>query len=581
MQVLSGMDVREPRALCVLLGCSAGSVWLLSRWVTGRRVRDKIEAARVRRDTALERMEGTAARLRAQQPVTNPSAVLSLSLSELTEKLREGALTPEMVLHTYMTKALEVNQELNCVTDFLLECEVQLQRLREQTTRGPLYGIPISLKDNYNYKGHDTTLGLIKNLERPALEDCVIVQVLKKQGAVPFVKTNIPQSMLNYDCSNPIYGQTLNPLNHKKSPGGSSGGEGALISAQGSILGFGSDIGGSIRFPSSFCGLCGFKPTGNRLSKIGLTSSCPGQKSVTAMIGPIARDVDSLVTAMRALLCDDMFQMDPTVPPIPFNDEVYSSSRPLRIGYYETDDATMATPSMRRAVLQTRDLLEKAGHKLVPFTPPSVESALYELAMRGLLADGGSTFLDNFKGDRVDANLRTQVTTYGYPTWLKRLLSVLVRPLFPRLSKVLQNTQGIRSVKELWRHHSAVEAYRLEFIAHWRSNGLDALICPILGPALTIGYPGKLSSAVSYTMLYNIVDFPAGVLPVTTVTNEDEEALKKYEGHHKDMWDKLLKEAVSDSVGLPVAVQCVALPWQEEQCLRLMKEVENLTRMER
>ncbi|XP_040269384.1 fatty-acid amide hydrolase 1-like [Bufo bufo] len=516
-----------------------------------------------------------------QHPVTDQSVILSLSLSDLTAKLRDGELSPEMVLHTYMTKALDVTQDLNCITDFLPECELQLRRLQEQTSRGPLYGVPISLKDNYSCKGHDATLGLIRNLERPAPEDCVIVQVLKKQGAVPFVKTNIPQSMLNYDCSNPIYGQTLNPLNHKRTPGGSSGGEGALISAQGSILGFGSDIGGSIRFPSAFCGVCGFKPTGNRLSKIGLTSSCPGQKSVTAMIGPIARDVDSLVTAMRSLLCEDMFQMDPTVPPIPFNEEVFSSTRPLRIGYYETDDSTMATPSMRRAVLETKELLEKAGHEVVLFTPPSVERSLYELALRGLLADGGATFLDNFKGDLVDPNLRSQVTTYSSPSWLKSLLSVLVRPLFPRLSMLLENTRGMSSVKELWRHHVAVEAYRQEFIARWTARGLDALICPILGPAPTIGSPGKLSSAVSYTILYNLVDFPAGVLPVTTVTSEDEEALKKYEGHHKDAFDALLRKAVSDSVGLPVALQCVALPWQEEQCLRLMKEVEKITQMEK
>ncbi|XP_056410650.1 fatty-acid amide hydrolase 1-like [Hyla sarda] len=146
---------------------------------------------------------------------------------------------------------------------------------------------------------------------------------------------------------------------------------------------------------------------------------------------------------------------------------------------------------------------------------------------------------------------------------------------------VLETTQGISSVQELWRHHTAVETYRQEFIALWRALALDALICPILGPALTIGYPGQLTSAVSYTILYNLLDFPAGVLPVTTVTSEDEEALKKYEGHYKDPWDKLLKKAVADSVGLPVAVQCVALPWQEEQCLRLMKEVETLTKREK
>ncbi|XP_075037654.1 vitamin D3 hydroxylase-associated protein-like isoform X5 [Mixophyes fleayi] len=496
MDKVSAMDLREPRVLCVLLGCSAGSLLLLYRWMNRRRIRQRIQCAREKRERALESMERAAARLSAQHPVADPSDILSLSLAELSEKLREGALLPETVLHTYMSKALDVTHEVNCVTDYLPECEVQLERLREQTTKGPLYGVPISLKDNYNFKGHDSTLGLLRHLERPASEHCVVVQVLMKQGAVPFVKTNIPQSMLNYDCSNPIFGQTLNPLNHKKTPGGSSGGEGALIAGNGSILGFGSDIGGSIRFPSAFCGLCGFKPTGNRLSKIGLAASCPGQKSVTAMIGPIARDVDSLVMAMRAVLCDDMFQMDPTVPPIPFNEKVYSSTRPLRIGFYETDGQTMATPSMSRAVLQTKELLEKAGHKLVPFMPPLVEMSLFELSMKGLLADGGSTFLDNFKGDQVDPNLKTQVTTYSCPSWLKSLLSFIVRPLFPRLARVLQNTRGIGSVKELWKHHGAVEVYRQEFIAHWKAEGLDALICPILGPALTIGYPGKLSSVL-------------------------------------------------------------------------------------
>ncbi|KAG9462987.1 hypothetical protein GDO78_022662 [Eleutherodactylus coqui] len=196
MSALSAVDLREPRVICLLLGCLAGTVWLLPRWLTGRRTRGKIHAARLRREKALERMERTAARLSAEHPVTDPSSVLLLSLLELTEKLRDGTLTPEMVLHTYLTKALQVTQEVNCVTDFLPECELQLQRLQEQTSRGPLYGVPISVKDNYNYKGHDTTLGLMKNLECPAVEDCVIVQVLKKQGALPFVKTNIPQCML-------------------------------------------------------------------------------------------------------------------------------------------------------------------------------------------------------------------------------------------------------------------------------------------------------------------------------------------------------------------------------------------------
>ncbi|MEE6495394.1 hypothetical protein FKM82_002033 [Ascaphus truei] len=567
----------DPRALCALLGCSAVSLLLLEWWMRGRRTRRRMEEARERRDSALSRMEEDVIRLSAENAPADPAHILSLSLAELSGKLRAGTLSPETVLHTYMGKALEVTRELNCVTDYLPECNAQLRELRKQKPKGLLYGVPISLKDNFNYRGHDSTLGLLKHLNHPASEDSVMVQVLKRQGAVPFVKTNVPQSLLNYDCSNLIFGQTLNPLNHKKTPGGSSGGEGALVAASGSILGFGSDIGGSIRFPCAFCGICGLKSSGNRLSKLGVLSSAPGQRSVSAMIGPIARDVDSLALCMRALLCDDMFQLDPTVPPLPFNEKVYSSSKPLCIGYYESDGFTMPTPSMRRAVLETKELLEKAGHRLVSFSPPRVDKSVYELALKGLLADGGVTFLDNFKGDLVDPNLKAQVTMYKLPSWLKSFLSFIVKPVFPRLANVLRNITGVRSVKELWKHHQEIEEYRQEFIAQWKKLELDAVLCPILGPAFTIGYPGKLSTAVSYTILYNVVDFPAGVVPVTTVTREDEEELKHYEGHYKDFWDKLLKKAVSGGVGLPVAVQCVALPWQEEQCLRLMKEVETLT----
>ncbi|NWW93840.1 VDHAP protein, partial [Rhynochetos jubatus] len=218
-------------------------------------------------------------------------------------------------------EALEVTREVNCVIDFIHGCEEQLQKLKKQKEKGLLYGIPISIKDHINCKGHVSSGGMVKFLGQVKEDDSVIVQVLKSQGAIPFVKTNIPQTMINYDCSNLIFGQTLNPLNHQKSPGGSSGGEGALIAGGGSILGIGSDVAGSIRLPSSFCGLCGLKPTSNRISP----SACSDGTSVLAvagMLGPMARDVDSLALCMKALLCEEMFRLDPTVPPIPFDEEV-------------------------------------------------------------------------------------------------------------------------------------------------------------------------------------------------------------------------------------------------------------------
>ncbi|XP_048718592.2 vitamin D3 hydroxylase-associated protein isoform X2 [Caretta caretta] len=539
----------DPRAMAALL-CGSAAAVLALRWVGQRRIQEKMEQARRTRDLGLERMEKVAQRFKQQNPRIQAGHILSLPLVELAEKLKEGSLSPESVLYTYIEQALEVTREVNCVTDFMQGCEEQLREVQRQKERGLLYGVPVSIKDHIGCKGHVSTGGLVQFLGRVEEEDSVIVQVLKRQGAIPFVKTNVPQSMINYDCSNLIFGQTVNPLNHKKSPGGSSGGEGALIAGGGSILGFGTDVAGSIRLPSSFCGLCGLKPTGFRLSIQGLTSPIAGMKSVTGMVGPMARDVDSLALCMRALLCDDMFRLDPTVPPLPFDEEVYSSSAPLRIGYYDGDGYFQPSPSMRRAVQETRKLLQEAGHTLIPFTPPRIDYVVDELFTRGLFSDGAANLLDKFKGDIVDPNLKSQISSYRLPTLVKRILALILKPV----------------------------AYRTEFIAKWRELELNVMLCPALGPAFNKGYPGKLFAASSYTNLYNVLNFPAGVLPVTVVTEADEEELKNYRGHYSDPWDKRLREAVEGAVGLPVAVQCVALPWQEELCLRFMKEVETLAR---
>ncbi|CAM4594790.1 unnamed protein product [Lepidochelys olivacea] len=453
----------DPRAMAALL-CGSAAAVLALRWVGQRRIQEKMEQARRTRDLGLERMEKVAQRFKQQNPRIQAGHILSLPLVELAEKLKEGSLSPESVLYTYIEQALEVTREVNCVTDFMQGCEEQLREVQRQKERGLLYGVPVSIKDHIGCKGHVSTGGLVQFLGRVEEEDSVIVQVLKRQGAIPFVKTNVPQSMINYDCSNLIFGQTVNPLNHKKSPGGSSGGEGALIAGGGSILGFGTDVAGSIRLPSSFCGLCGLKPTGFRLSIQGLTSPIAGMKSVTGMVGPMARDVDSLALCMKALLCDDMFRLDPTVPPLPFDEEVYSSSAPLRIGYYDGDGYFQPSPSMRRAVQETRKLLQEAGHTLIPFTPPRIDYVVDELFTRGLFSDGAANLLDKFKGDIVDPNLKSQISSYCLPTLVKRILALILKPVYPRIARDLNALCGVGSAKNLWKHHVAVAAYRTEFI---------------------------------------------------------------------------------------------------------------------
>ncbi|XP_032923341.1 vitamin D3 hydroxylase-associated protein-like [Catharus ustulatus] len=651
-QLLPERTVNVPAALALLGGSVAAlGVW---KWLSKKMVQKKMEEARRTRDEGMKKMAKAVQQFREQVPGVQRDAILSLPLLELSGRLQEGSLSPRSVLYTYLEKALEVTQQTNCLRHFIPECEQQLQEIEQHEEKGLLYGIPVSIKDHIGHKGHLATCGLVQCLGTLMEEDSVLVKVLKRQGAIPFAMTNVPQSLFSYDCSNPIFGQTLNPLNPQKSPGGSSGGEGALIAGGGSILGVGSDIGGSIRLPSSFCGLCGLKPTASRLSLSGVTDpvngilagtfilnsfplhpvkslmfscrpeenlrqpslsgvclklpSLPAHSSmavqggggclahpsaqcgcfcfflshaVSCAVGPMARDVDSLALCMKALLCQEMFQLDPTVPPIPFNEKVYSSSTPLRVGYYDTDGYVPLPPCMRRAVQETRHALQAAGHQLVLFSPPRIPYVMNELFFKTFFADGGRTWLDVFTGDIVDPGLKSQVNSCKIPRLVKKLLALLLKPLFPRLADYLSALAGMRSVKEMWNHHHQIQEYRSQFIAQWKELQLDVVLCPVLGPAFTTGYPGKLLNAISSTMLYNVLNFPAGVVPVSTVTEADEEELKLYKGCCDDPWDRTLKQAVSGALGLPVAVQCVALPWQEELCLRFMKEVETLSRDKR
>uniref|UniRef100_A0A3Q0S6Z1 Fatty-acid amide hydrolase 1 n=1 Tax=Amphilophus citrinellus TaxID=61819 RepID=A0A3Q0S6Z1_AMPCI len=512
-------------ALLTGVGCCIGALVVLVKKINSHReMKEKIERARNRRDESLQQAE--------EHPTTDAAFIMSLSLSELTKQLKEGSLSPEDVLYSYIEKTLAVNKKLNCCTEILLESLDQLKTVGSNK-EGLLYGVPVSIKENVAVKNHDCSCGVVINLDQPAEKDSVLVQVLKKQGAIPFVKTNLPQALWSFACSNPIYGKTVNPHNPQKTSGGSSGGEGALIGGGGSLLGIGSDLGGSIRIPASFCGICGFKPTSGRLSLQGLHSISRGQNLVLSSPGPMARDVDSLALCMQALLCDHMFSLDPTVPPLPFNMEIYRSAKPLRIGYLENNGYMQPFPSMARGIREIKALLEQAGHTV----------RLHHTQ----------------KGEPLDPIIKEQFFIYFLPKWLKKILSFL--------NNFKTHYFVFRSVLDLWKHHAAVEDYIHETIAHWRSYNIDVLLCPVPGPAYNASYCGRIP------ILYNLLNFPVGVVPVSTVTAEDEEEL-----NHQQMLSKPFK-AVSE--GLPVAVQCVALPWQDELCLRFMKELEQLVKQKK
>nr|XP_026691817.1 fatty-acid amide hydrolase 1-like [Ciona intestinalis] len=500
--------------------------------------------------------------------------ILNMKANELIRAAQQGELDPVHILRAYIHKACTVTQKFNSVTGINRDAENNAKQLKNgnNNTHRPLYGLPFSIKECCDIKGMDTTIGLVNLIGIPAKEDCVLVKVLKHCGAIPFAKTNLPQLMFSFESSNPVYGETGNPHNVDFTPGGSSSGEGSLIGSGGSLLGFGTDTGGSIRCPAHMSGVCGLKPTLNRLSIVGLGNILPGSNCVTTSVGPLATDVDTLVLAMRAILCPLMFELDRTVPPIPFNDEVYSSKKRLRIGYYLDDGYMEPVPAVKRAVVEAKEALEKAGHELIPFHVPRIADAM-KILVSLFFADAGEFNQKRLKIDFVGKRLENLYQQWSLSDLKCKLLSMFKSP---RLRQdLLLHKGGDRSTTRLWSLARDAAAFVDHYTALWLNLNLDAMICPAFPVvACPKGGISNVSAMASHTALYNMLNYPAGVVPVTKVNQKDIEDLENYKGHYQDEWDQHIKEVTKGSIGMPVGVQCVAPTWQDELCLRVMHEVE-------
>nr|XP_039258903.1 vitamin D3 hydroxylase-associated protein-like [Styela clava] len=576
---MKGLKYCGKRGTAVILG--AGALFWLFR--NGQKCLRLRQNAAKKREAEQEYIQQKLNSLGGELDEDMVRQILDLKGPELLKRLKQGSLNPVNVLKAYIYEACKVTGQINCVNEIIKDCEDFAISLSEKEPNSfPLYGIPVSLKECMKTKGTPSTAGMAMYLDDFPARDCVLAEVLKQLGAVPFVKSNSVQIMLSIESSNPIYGETSNPLNHDFSPAGSSSGEGAIVSAGGSVLGFGTDIAGSIRVPAHFCGICGLKPTKHRLSSAGLTGSIPGQNAVSATLGPMARDVDTIVMAMRALLCDTMFELDKNVPPMKFDEEVFNSSEPLRIGYYCDDGYMKPVPACQRAVKITKEALERAGHVLVPYKIPDME-LLMEMTTRAFYMDGGRINLERLKYDIVDKRL--------LPSWRRWKMSPVLRKLYSVFLTLTQSARmgkdlmayggGDKSAYELWKLTAWMDGYKMKFWLEWKEKyKIDALICPVHPfVACPKGMVSNMTAYMSYATPFTVSNCPAGTVPVTRVTQQDIEALKSQRGHYGDQWDHHLKKACMGSIDMPVGVQCVTPPWHEEVCLRLMKEVETLLPM--
>lgn len=517
--------------------------------------------------------------------------ILYKPIESLVQDVRDKTTTPAEILQTYGKTAAIAHKKTNCVTELMLPDAEKWVEKGEVNLNGPLAGIPISLKDSITVGGFDTSVGYSRNTSKPYAEDGEQVKLLKRAGAIPHVKTALPITLLSFESTNDLWGVARNPHNPKYSPGGSTGGEGAILAMNGSRIGIGSDVAGSVRAPAAWSGIFSLRCSTGRWPKMGMNTSMPGQEGIPSVFSPMARTLNDLTYFTKSLIGMKPWEVDYTCHPnLEWRQDLYDATlekSTLRIGVVRSDGVVPPSPAIARALDLTVSALRDAGHTIVEistdqFPPNHTPLDALRIASTLLCSDGGHTYKSFFRtGEWMDsgarqlyfyANRLPSIFRYAHYLWVKYVRRD------PIWASLLRNFKHLTAY-ENWQWVAKREAFRYVWF-DWLSKpeqSFDLLLCPANAtPALPHNGMHDAVSSCGYTFLFNLLDYSAGVIPVTKV----DKVLDKLPQGFKAT-NGVMKGAYKwyDSVemeGLPCAVQVVGgLPQrlQEESTLAAMKRV--------
>ncbi|KAF5011309.1 hypothetical protein FDECE_2559 [Fusarium decemcellulare] len=507
----------------------------------------------------------------------------SYTTSKLLEKLASGAFTAVQVVTAFSKRAAIAQQLTCCLTEmFFDQAELrarQLDELRQSgKLAGPLHGLPVSLKDSFQVAGTEATIGLVANLNVFSKTNSPLVEILLSLGAVPFVKTNVPQTMMTADSHNNIFGRVLNPRNTALGAGGSSGGEGALIALRGSPIGFGTDIAGSIRIPALCCGTYGFKPTAGRIPYGGQRScSNPGLKFILACAGPLSNDMESLEILARLVIDAHPANFDSTAIDVPWRRNVELRGSKVRLGIVPEDPSYPLHPPARYAISQAILKLRTAGHTLVELT--AEESRVGELnevawglfglddTANQIVVGAGEPRIPS--RDRIASELRRLKATFS--TDLSKLSA---------LEKLSILNMKRAEVAEGWR--------RL-----WKNHDLDAVIGPAAQSTAVkhddYGVPAYTAflnvldacyfpSSTSFTRL-TLAQYPACVIPFESAKSVPGAEFQLQAGQagppcrfYLNFRDESMLRLADDAAlteGAPCSIQVFTSSMRDEECIAI------------
>jgi amidase len=441
------------------------------------------------------------------------------TVTSLAQAIRAGEFSSTDVVEAHLRRIDEVNPVLNAVVQGAPEAAIAEARAADEDAargnwRGPLHGVPMTIKDSFETAGLISSAGTKGRADYVPERDATVVSRLRSAGAILLGKTNTPEITLRFITDNFVYGQTNNPFDPGRIPGGSSGGAAAIVAAGGSAFDIGTDTGGSIRIPAHFCGICGLKPTAGRVPR---TGHIPGLElaacAALTQVGPLARSVEDLGVLLAILAGVDW--EDPAVVPMPAECAEPIEIAKLRIAIYTDNGITSPTLETEQAVRHACNELATAGAVIEEVRPPGVETS-NQLWMSLMASDGGKA-----------------VTKY-----LEKLGTTEMHPFldWTRQRDDLPTSDYVDTL-------AAWNRFRSDGIQFFERY--DVIICPVNAtPASKHGEP----TPFNYTYTYNLLGWPVVVVRCGTSPE-----------------------------GLPIGVQVVARPWREDVALAVAGRLETMT----
>lgn len=473
----------------------------------------------------------------------------------LAEAIASKKLTAVAVATAFGKRAIIAHQLTCCLTEWFMDEAIERAKALDEhlettgQTVGPLHGVPISVKEHMPVAGHFSATGYL-DTRVLSKTDCQMIAILRKAGAVFYCKTLQPQGIMHLESVSQ-FGRVLNPHNINLSAGGSTGGEAALISMRGSVLGIGTDIGGSVRGPAGFCGIYGFKATSYMLpQKDFLIHGFAAELNVLCSTGPMCLTMRDMDLFVRVLLDAKPHLADPRLIPIPWKG--LSGPRPaspLKIGFLMNDGAVMPQPPVTRALEWARSQLESSpGLKVTTFAPYNAAKAMRNIR-KAYWPDGRQA---------VEAHLaKTGEPMFPLTDWITKDATFEELPASGVLAQRVER-----------------DTFRCEFAEHWTHQDVDVVIGPVyVGPATQ----HDTAFYWNYTAFWNYVDYPGVVFPTPVKAMQkgaesygSEAPMSKECEHVRELWSQ------GDFEGAPINLQIVARKYHDNElfaALAAIKEV--------